>query len=220
MISATTPVDALALQSILARHLPIYKVKFPQYQTTMLGSLSEVWKGPCNRLLDVGGGTGVMAEAISRLFPVNKVHAIDIVDRFCPDLSVETARYDGKTVPFTDGAFDAATLNNVVHHVPVERRVSLLQEIRRVVNGPLYIKDHVSTGMLDNLRLTALDALGNIPFSGMVKAHYLSAMEWHELSVKSGWRIGATAVPRVYRSGAYAVLFPNRLETTMRFDPV
>jgi len=160
-----------------------------------------------------------MAEAIQHLFSVNKVHAIDVVDRFCPDLSVETARYDGKTVPFADGAFDAATLNNVVHHVPVGERVSLLREIRRVVNGPLYIKDHVTTGVLDDLRLATLDAIGNIPFGGMVKARYLSAAEWRSLGAESGWRIGATAVPRAYRSGAYAVLFPNRLETTMRFDP-
>lgn len=219
MTSASAPVDVLALQSLMARHLPMYKAKLPQYQATMLDSLSEVWKGQCDRLLDVGAGTGVMAEAIQHLFSVNKVHAIDVVDRFCPDLSVETARYDGKTVPFANGAFDAATLNNVVHHVPVGERVSLLREIRRVVNGPLYIKDHVTTGVLDDLRLATLDAIGNIPFGGMVKARYLSAAEWRSLGAESGWRIGATAVPRAYRSGAYAVLFPNRLETTMRFDP-
>jgi SAM-dependent methyltransferase len=220
MTSATAPIDALALQSILARHLPLYKAKVPQYQATMLDGLSEVWKGPCDRLLDVGAGTGVMAEAIQHLFSVNKIHAIDVVDRFCPDLTVETACYDGKTVPFADGAFDAATLNNVVHHVPVDERVSLLREVRRVVDGPLYIKDHVSTGTLDDLRLALLDAIGNIPFGGMVKARYLSSAEWRELSAESGWRIGAMAAPRAYRSAVYAVLFPNRLETTMRFDPV
>ena len=161
-----------------------------------------------------------MAEAILCLFPLDKVQVIDVVDRFCPNLSVETARYDGKAIPFADGTFDAATLNNVVHHVPVDERVSLLQEVRRVVDGPLYIKDHISTSLLDDLRLTMLDAIGNIPFGGMVKAHYLYAAEWRELSAKSGWRIGATAAPRAYRSGAYAALFPNRLEITMRFDPV
>lgn len=220
MTTELAPIDALSVQSILALHLSIYRAKVPHYQTLMLGSISELWKGSCDRLLDVGGGTGVIAEAILRLFPVKQVHAIDLVDRFCPGLSVETAIYDGKTIPFNDGAFDAATFLNVMHHVPVEERVNLMREIRRVVDGSLYIKDHVSAGLLDDLRLGTLDAIGNIPFGGMVKAQYLSAAEWRELAVKSGWQIGETAALYNYRSGIWVALFPNRLETTMRFDPV
>lgn len=216
---AAATFDALELQSILARHLPMYKAKAPRYQAIMLDSLFELWRATHDRVLDVGGGTGVIAEAISRLFPVGKVYTIDLVDRFCPNLSIETACYDGRTIPFADGAFDAATLNNVLHHVPVADRVSLLREIRRVVEGPLYIKDHVSIGRLDDLRLTVLDAIGNIPFGGMVNAKYLSAAEWQALADKSGWRIGASASPRSYRSGLLDSLFPNRLETTMRFEP-
>lgn len=220
MIGAQSTFDRPALQAIFARHLPIYRKKTPHYQAVMLDSLSELWLGRHERLLDIGGGTGVVAEAIARLFPVGQVHAIDLVDRFCSDLSIETSRYDGRTIPFAAGAFDAATLNNVLHHVPVSERASLLRDIRRVVDGPLYIKDHLSLGPLDDLRLTALDAIGNIPFGGMVAARYLSAREWESLAEQSGWRIGAVATPRIYRSGPYRILFPNRLETAMRFDPV
>jgi SAM-dependent methyltransferase len=215
-----TEIEPLELQKILSAHLPMYRRRVPHYQTVMLNSLRAVWQGRPQRLLDVGGGTGVIAEAMSRLLPVGQVEAIDVVDRFCPDLQVRTMRYDGRTIPVADAAFDAATLNNVLHHVPQAERVGLLREIRRVVNGPLYIKDHLSTGKIDDLRLTALDALGNIPFGGMVQARYLSAREWQDLADQSGWTIGAVASPQVYRQGLHAALFPNRLETTMRFDPV
>lgn len=212
-------IDAHDLQAVLARHLPIYKAKVPHYQAVMLGSLMELWRGRHERLLDVGGGTGVIAEAIARFFPVGTVEAIDLVDRFCPGLSVRTSSYDGHRIPCADGAFDAATLNNVLHHVPVPARAGLLREIRRVVDGPLYIKDHLSTGIADDLRLAALDAIGNLPFNGMVRAKYLSAREWQALADASGWRLTAHAPPRAYRTGLHAMLFPNRLETTMRFDP-
>src|SRR5207342_3061150 len=105
------------------------------------------------------------------------------------------------------------------HHVPVAARASLLRDIRRVVDGPLYIKDHETRGALDDLRLTALDAIGNIPFSGMVRAQYLAREEWTSLAEQSGYRIAARAEPRRYRSGPYAAIFPNWLEVTMRFEP-
>jgi len=220
MQSRAAPISQPDLQSILSRHLPIYKAKAPHYQTVMLNSLAEVWRGRHDRLLDVGGGTGVIAEAISQLFPVGKVHAVDLVDRFCAGLSVETTAYDGRHLPFADRAFDAATLNNVLHHVPPAERVALLREIRRVVDGPLYIKDHLCTGRIDPLRLTMLDAIGNVPFGGMVKAQYLTAKDWQGVTTASGWHIATSAGEAQYRSGVYAMIFPNRLEITMRLDPI
>jgi len=104
--------------------------------------------------------------------------------------------------------------------VPQAERVGLLREIRRAVNGPLYIKDHLSTGVIDDLRLTVLDALGNIPFGGML---------FRRATFRPGngriWqtRAAGRSAPwqhARYRHGLHAAAFPNRLETTMRFDPV
>ena len=212
-------IEPLTLQQILSRHLAMYRRKVPIYQAVMLESLRELWNGRHRRLLDVGGGTGVIAQAMSELFPVDEVQAVDLVDRFCPTLDVATRQYDGKTLPFGAATFDAATLNNVMHHVPIAARADLLREIRRVVAGPLYIKDHESRGRLDDLRLTAMDAIGNIPFGGMVTADYLTRAEWEQVAAESGYRITARAAPANYRSGLYAMAFPNRLEVTMRFDP-
>ena len=218
--SGIHPIDPRELQHILSAHLPMYRKKVPFYQATMLDNLRSVWTGHHRRLLDVGGGTGVIAEAIARLFPVEEVHAVDLVDRFCPSLSISTAKYDGKNLPFGDRSFDAGMLNNVLHHVPVEARPDLLREIRRVVKGPLYIKDHESRGIADNLRLTLMDAIGNIPFGGMLWARYLTNREWERLATDTGYRIAAKAAAGRYRNPLYAALFPNRLEVTMRFEPV
>lgn len=220
MAAVPMTIDPRQLQTILAEHLPVFAVKAPHYQVEMLDSLLEVWEGRPQRLLDVGGGTGVIAQAIADLFPVASVEAIDLVDRFCPTLKVPTRQYDGRSIPCADGSYDAATLNNVVHHVPPAVRADLMREIRRAVAGPVYVKDHLSTGVVDNMRLTALDAWGNIPFGGMVKAYYLSRAEWEELASAAGYRIGAVAGARAYRTGLVGLAFPNRLETTMRFDPV
>ena len=215
----TVQITAASLQPILARHLALYARKRPTYQATMLTSLRGIWTGTPARLLDIGGGTGVIAQAIAELFPVGRVEAIDVVDRFCPTLTIPHAAYDGSTIPAADGAYDAATLMNVLHHVPVAARTPLLAEVRRAVVGPLYIKDHVTRGRIDDARLAAMDAIGNIPFGGMIWARYLPSTEWESLAKAAGWRIAEIAPPAPYRRGAYAALFPNRLEVAMRWEP-
>ena len=212
-------IDPRVLQALLAAHLAMYRAKLPTYQADMLTSLRSLWRGRHERLLDVGSGTGVIAEAMAQLLPVGEVQALDLVDRFCPTLAIAYRTYDGQHIPFADGHFDAATLNNVLHHVPVAARAGLLTEIRRVTNGPLYVKDHEQQGVVDRWRLTALDAIGNIPFGGMLWARYLTRADWEALARESGWRIAARATPRAYRQGPFALLFPNRLEITLRLEP-
>lgn len=219
MTTMPSTIDPVALRSILARYLPIYRRRKPHYQEVMLQSLMAVWKGHHASLLDIGGGTGVIAEAIARLMPVARVETVDMVDRFCAGLTVRAQAYDGKRLPFADGSFDSATLNNVLHHVPPAQRVELLCEIRRTVSGPLYIKDHLQTGMIDRLRLIALDAIGNTPFGGMIAADYLGWDEWVETTQKAGWKIADQATPARYRRGLMALVFPNRLEITLRLEP-
>jgi ubiquinone/menaquinone biosynthesis C-methylase UbiE len=205
------------VQQVLAAHAPLYRHRAPVYQTVMLENLAAVWKGPHDRVLDFGGGTGVLAQAMQTLLPVREMLAVDVVDRFLRTLSVETRVYDGRTLPFDDDSFDAATINNVLHHVPREVRPELMLQIARVVKGPIYIKDHVATSVLDHCRLAVLDTIGNIPFAGQVHAQYLSMAEWEALASTIGARIGATRCG-TYRDGPMAWLFPNRLEATFRFD--
>lgn len=202
---------------VLTRHVALYRRITPTYQTMMLRSLRELWNPKHRRMLDVGGGTGVIAEAVKELFCVDAVTSVDIEDRFLKTLSIETRTFDGMSLPFANDSFDCVVLNNVVHHVPQSARCDLLRECGRVAGaGPIYIKDHLTSSLLDNCRLTVLDLLGNLPFSGMVKAKYLRREDWDDLAARSGFRIDARSNAE-YRSGLFGTLFPNRLETTMRW---
>ena len=203
---------------VLKPHLPVYGVKPPTYQTVMLDTLRGMWNPAHLRVLDVGGGTGVIAQAVKDLFPVDQVVSVDVADRYLKSLTIPTRSYDGGRLPFDDGAFDAAMMNNVLHHVPLEARVGLLRECRRVAPGGLYIKDHLAGSALDHMRLGVLDWIGNIPFGGMVSARYLSAADWEALAQGAGYHIEARRSDR-YRSAAMATAFPNRLEVSMFWRP-
>ncbi|MCX9148251.1 class I SAM-dependent methyltransferase [Erythrobacter sp. WG] len=213
-----TAITLEAVSDILQRHTPVYRTRPPVYQTAMLADLAAVWSGHHANLLDIGGGTGVMAETMQALLPVGSVTAIDVVDRYFPTLSVSTGVYDGAVLPFEDGSFAAATINNVMHHVDVAVRGALMAEIRRVVSGPVYIKDHLARSPLDHARLAALDAIGNIPFGGQIRARYLTWREWEALAGAQGYSIAAQSSGQ-YRSGLMERAFPNRLEIAMRLDP-
>ena len=211
-------IDADTVAGVLARHLPVYRLRRPVYQAVLLEALRRLWRPSYRRVLDVGGGTGVIAQAVSELFDVDKVVSIDVEDRFLPSLTVEHRTYDGHTLPFEDGAFDCVLFNNVIHHVEIKDRVPLLKECRRVApGGGLLIKDHLAAGRIDHLKLTALDVIGNAPFSGMIRASYLETAQWQALAAASGYRIAESA-SGPYRGALFGALFPNRLETTMRWE--
>lgn len=206
------------VQRVMAPFIPKYEHKVPAYQHQMLVDLSKVWRGPHAKMLDVGGGTGIIAELVKRLFDVSEIYSVDVEDRYFPGLSYNRQVYSGDKLPFDDGYFDAAMINNVMHHVPPVVRPVLMKEIERTVRGPIYIKDHLQAGLIDKLQLTILDAIGNIPYGGQVSASYLSRSDWHTLAAQAGRTITEEATSD-YRSGLSGALFPNKLEITYRLDP-
>ena len=212
--------DSAAIASVLSRHLPVYRVRKPVYQTVMLQALAALWRPAYRRVLDIGGGTGVIAQAVSEVFDVDRVVSIDVEDRFLATLSIEHRTYDGRSLPFADASFDCVMFNNVIHHVDPPSRVPLLMECRRVTGGgDLLIKDHVAASRLDHARLAVLDVIGNAIFAGMIEASYLSAADWEALAAATGYAVEGAASGD-YRSPLLAALFPNRLETTMRWRAI
>ncbi len=202
---------------VLAARVALYRHRRPVYQTVLLQSLRGLWNPADQRLLDVGGGTGLIAQAIHDLFPIKRIASVDVEDRFLPGLSIETATFDGTRLPFPDASFDCVLLSNVLHHVPESSRVALLLECSRAGGGGrIYIKDHLATGALDRFRLALLDYVGNKPFHGMVRGTYLGSDQWADLARATGYEVQST-VSGAYRTGILARLFPNRLEITMRW---
>lgn len=197
--------------AILARYVPLYKYRYPRYQVTLLSQLRFHWAGH-RRLLDVGGGSGVIAEAVHIMLGAD-VTSVDVVSRFAKGLTIKTQTYDGVHLPFPDQSFDAVTFINVLHHVPAEARLALLKECSRVCSGPIYIKDHACRSRLDLIRLRALDTLGNTPFGGMVKAQYLLESEWESLRSQAEYIESSKELGGGYRTGFFARAFPDRLES-------
>jgi ubiquinone/menaquinone biosynthesis C-methylase UbiE len=214
------PKDMISIEDVMrcmSAHVRMYSWHKPVYQHVALTNLRRLWDWSHGSALDVGGGTGVMAQTIKTLFGLERVASVDIQNRFLPSLSIETATYDGITLPFPDASFDCILLFNVLHHVPAASRVALIRECRRVAGvGPLYIKDHISQGAVDDARLTILDILGNVPFHGMVKASYLREGHWRDLAIETGHGT-SERLSGAYRTGAVEALFPNRLEVSMQW---
>ena len=182
----------------------------------LLQTFLALWNPAHARVLDVGGGTGIIAQAMKDLFGIAHVTSVDVEDRFLKSLDIETRVYDGVRLPFADASFDCVTFSNVLHHVPPSLRSALMRECARVAGaGPIYIKDHLAASRLDHARLLVLDLMGNLPFGGMVKASYLTAEDWLRLAAAPGYRIDRQ-ISGAYRSGNFERLFPNRLEVTMR----
>jgi ubiquinone/menaquinone biosynthesis C-methylase UbiE len=222
MTAALVPVElSLAtVQALFARHMPLYSTHAPTYQTVLLQAFLALWDRAHTRVLDVGGGTGLLAQAMKDLFGIAHMTSVDVEDRFLKSLDIETRVYDGVALPFADASFDCVTFSNVLHHVPPPNRSALMHECARVAGGgPIYIKDHLAASRLDHARLLVLDMMGNIPFGGMVRASYLSAEDWQRLAAAPSYRIDRQ-ISGAYRSGAFARLFPNHLEVTMRWARV
>lgn len=204
---------------ILARYDQIYKGVPPVYQTAMLNDLRALWNPNHRRMLDIGGGTGVIAQAMKELFGIQSVTSVDVENRFKENLTIETAVFDGLSLPFPDNSFDCIVVCNVIHHVPKINRVGLLRECARVVGtGPIYIKDHLSKYLFDHLTLLVEDIVGNMPYGGQVKAWYLSKKDWEVLAAEAEFRIDCVTQGE-YRSGILKFVFPSRLEIVMRWIP-
>jgi SAM-dependent methyltransferase len=89
---------------------------------------------PVRRVLEVGGGTSALT---ARLYPGAAVVAVDLdPDVANPVLAATGTTFvasDAVALPFRTGAFDAATLFDVLEHVPDDEAAAA--EVRRVVRG-------------------------------------------------------------------------------------
>jgi len=208
--------DEADITRFLAGHQAIYRFRKPRYQLQLLRDLAILLpKGKC-RVLDIGAGSGLLAQAIASLFPGKTVMALDVAPRPLPTLRIPYRIFDGSHLPFDASAFDCALFCNVLHHVHPDLRLGLLNDALRITGGgPIVIKDHLAESALDRKRLVLLDLVGNLPFGGTISAAYLSRRDWEglfrKLRCEAEMRIGSP-----YRTGISSTLFPNRLEVCFR----
>jgi len=101
--------------------------------------LMKIWVPNAQRILEVGCGEGAMTERITRRYPNASVTAIDITPRLG-----RLYRGDTSNVTFTQeyvedvarrepASFDLIVLADVLHHVPVDARPSLMNAIDQTI---------------------------------------------------------------------------------------
>lgn len=86
--------------------------------------------GPAPRLLDLGCGTGALAELVLGEIPRARLSCVDLSPRMaeaareCLGGRAEVPLCDAERLPFRDGSFDAAWCNDSFHHYPDPERAA------------------------------------------------------------------------------------------------
>lgn len=171
---------------------------------------------PANaRVLDIGCGSGDVAVAVMRLRPDVQIEGVDVLVRDAPAIPVQ--EYDGKTIPFADGAFDVAMMIDVLHHT--DDPANVLAEARRVSTRGVVIKDHFRNGLLAGPTLRFMDWVGNAPHGVRLPYNYLSRSEWAGIWQRLGLRATKLTdrVPLYPRP--FSWLFGRKLHFTTLLEP-
>jgi SAM-dependent methyltransferase len=85
-------------------------------------------------ILDLGCGTGALAGS----FRPEAYVGVDPNPRYVARARATHSRYrfevaDGRSLPFTDGSFDAVLIGGVIHHLDDDSARSVLEESRRIL---------------------------------------------------------------------------------------
>lgn len=126
------------------------------------------------RVLDVGCGSGAIAQRLRETAALHSIVGVDTVIQ--PDAAIPVTPYDGDRLPFDDGAFDLVLLIDVLHHTTDPR--SLLDEALRVSKDRVLVKDHYWTTRADRWVLGVSDYLGNAPYGIDLPYTYQSMTQW------------------------------------------
>lgn len=165
-------------------------------------------------VLDVGCGDGEIAWLLGQLRPDLRLTGVDVLVR--GKTRVPVTGFDGRTLPFADGAFDAVMFVDVLHHC--HEPLELLAEARRVSRRAVVIKDHSLQGFLAEPTLRFMDGVGNRRHGVALPYNYLRPAEWDEAFEQ----LNLAASQRIERLGLYpwplSALFDRRLHFLVRLD--
>lgn len=137
-------------------------------------------------LLDVGAGDGLLVSLIAQQRPDIEVHAIETIVR--KQTHIQVASFDGKTIPYVDGALDIVMFVDVLHHA--DDPILLLREAKRVARRAVIIKDHTLEGFCAGPILQLMDRLGNAKHGVSLPYHYWTQAQWLESFKLLGMTIG------------------------------
>jgi SAM-dependent methyltransferase len=149
--------------------------------------MAQIIPAGTSSVLDVGAGTGEMAQAINNFRPELKISGVDVYVR--PRTFVPVVKYDGNRLPFDDNSVDAVITVDVLHHC--DDPTAVLKECARVSRKWVLIKDHVSDSSIDHALLRFMDWVGNRAHGVVLPYNYLSSKEWEAAFSAAGLRPAA-----------------------------
>jgi SAM-dependent methyltransferase len=157
----STTVGALHERFVFSRRVKVLAAH-------MVALIPQVW-----RVVDIGCGDGTLDHVILQSRPDVSIVGLDVLVR--PSTRISVQPFDGHTIPYPDGSFDAAMLVDVLHHA--SDPLALLREAARVGKTVL-IKDHFREGLFANLTLRFMDWVGNAYHGVALPYIYWSKSEW------------------------------------------
>ena len=136
-------------------------------------------------LLDVGCGDGLLAAAVGAVRPELEVAGVDVLVR--PGAHIPVSGFDGRTLPYAAGSFDAVMMVDVLHHT--EDPAVLLREAARVSRRWVLLKDHHLQGLGAASTLRFMDWISNARYGVSLPYNYQSPAQWASLFAVAGLRV-------------------------------
>jgi SAM-dependent methyltransferase len=133
-------------------------------------------------LLDCGSGDGALGALVAQHRPEVMVVGLEVHTR--PSSAIPVGLFDGRTIPFADRSKDAVMLIDVLHHADDPR--ALLREAARVARRVVIVKDHLTDAWLADVRLRAMDWVGNVGHGVALRYEYWSRAQWREAFADAG----------------------------------
>jgi len=167
-------------------------------------------------IVDVGCGDGRLTKFLAgRLGGGSEISGVDVRAR--DDAVVPVGTYDGRTLPFDDGSFDAVLLVDVLHHAADAE--GLLAEAARVARVCVIVKDHLCESRVDGWLLSFMDWVGNRPHGVALEYNYLGAAGWdHCIDAAGLVRARQTTNVHIYRWPLSAI-FGRKMHILMKLVP-
>lgn len=132
---------------------------------------------PDAKVLDVGCGDGMIDSLIMQRRPDISILGIDVLLR--EQTYIPVTVFDGQTIPYGTGSFDAVIFVDVLHHA--DNPENLLIEAKRVSREVIVLKDHIKCGVLAGLTLRFMDWIGNAHHGVVLTYKYWTERQWREI---------------------------------------
>ena len=162
------------------------------YRAKLIADTYKKWVKPKAKVLDVGCGTGVVADELQKLLGI-KVTGCDIDSYLLRDIPFKKMGSFSK-IPYKNRQFDFSMFNDVLHHTEFGNQEKLLKEALRVSKRILIFElIPTFTGKISDLLINKIHNPNmNIPYT------YRKPNEWKNLFKKLGLKFKVSYIKKPY----------------------